>query len=78
MSFKVNSKNIDESLSKNTILVTALNRIIGYSKAAAIAKKAYKENKSVIEVAHEETGMSKAELKKLLNPSKLTKGGISG
>ena len=76
--FKVNSKNIDESLSKNPILVTALNRIIGYSKAAAIAKQAYKENKSVIEVAHEETGMSKAELKKLLNPSKLTKGGISG
>ena len=76
--FKVNSKNIDESLSKNPILVTALNRIIGYSKAAAIAKKAYKENKSVIEVAHEETGMSKAELKKLLNPSKLSKGGISG
>ena len=76
--FKVNSKNIDESLSKNPILVTALNRIIGYSKAAAIAKKAYKENKSVIEVAHEETGMSKAELKKLLKPSKLTKGGISG
>ena len=76
--FKVNSKNIDESLSKNPILVTALNRIIGYSKAAAIAKKAYKENKSVIEVAHEETGMSEVELKKLLNPSKLTKGGISG
>ena len=76
--FKVNSKNIDESLSKNPILVTAINRIIGNSKAAAIAKKAYKENKSVIEVAHEETGMSKAELKKLLNPSKLTKGGISG
>ena len=76
--FKINSKNINESLSKNPILVTALNRIIGYSKAAAIAKKAYKENKSIIDVAHEETGMSKAELKKLLDPSKLTKGGIDG
>ena len=75
--FKVNSKNINESLSKNPILVTALNRVIGYSKAAAIAKKAYKENKSIIDVAHEETGMSKPELKKLLDPSKLTKGGIS-
>ena len=75
--FKVKTKNIDESLSKNPILVTALNRIIGYSKAAAIAKKAYKENKPIIDIAHEETGMSKAELKKLLNPSKLTKGGIS-
>ena len=76
--FKINSKNINESLSKNPILVTALNRIIGYSKAAAIAKKAYKENKSIIDVAHEETGMSKVELKKLLDPSKLTKGGIDG
>ena len=75
--FKVNSKNINKSLSKNPILVTALNRVIGYSKAAAIAKKAYKENKSIIDVAHEETGMSKSELKKLLDPSKLTKGGIS-
>ena len=75
--FKVNSKNINESLSKNPILVTALNRVIGYSKAAAIAKKAYKENKSIIDVAHEEMGMSKSELKKLLDPSKLTKGGIS-
>ena len=47
--FKVNSKNINESLSKNPILVTALNRSIGYSKAAAVAKKAYKENRSIIE-----------------------------
>jgi fumarate hydratase class II len=75
--FKVNSKNINESLSKNPILVTALNRVIGYSKAAAIAKKAYKDNKSIIDVAHEETGINKSELKKLLDPSKLTKGGIS-
>jgi fumarate hydratase class II len=75
--FKVNSKNINESLSKNPILVTALNRVIGYSKAAAIAKKAYKENKSIIDVAHEETGINKSELKKLLDPSKLTKGGIN-
>ena len=30
--FKVNTKTINESLSKNPILVTALNRVIGYSK----------------------------------------------
>ncbi|MEL0115617.1 MAG: class II fumarate hydratase [Gammaproteobacteria bacterium] len=74
--FKVNKNNIDESLSKNPILVTALNRKIGYAKAAAVAKKAYKEGRSIIEVAHEETGISLNELKKLLDPSKLTKGGI--
>ena len=62
---------------ESPILVTALNRIVGYSKAAAIAKKAYKENKPIVDVAHDETGISKAELNKLLDPSKLTKGGIS-
>ena len=76
-SFKVNTKNINESLSKNPILVTALNRIVGYSKAAAIAKKAYKENKPIVDVAHDETGISKTELNKLLDPSNLTKGGIN-
>ena len=75
--FKVNQANIAESLSKNPILVTALNRKIGYVKAAAIAKKAYKEQRSIIDVAHEETGISLNELNKLLDPSKLTKGGIN-
>ena len=74
--FKVNHKNLELSLSKNPILVTALNPIIGYEKAAAIAKKAYKENKPIIEVAAEETDLTKAKLEKLLDPSKLAKGGI--
>ena len=74
--FKVNHKKIEESLSKNPILVTALNPVIGYQKAAAIAKKAYKESRPVIDVAHEETGIPIGRLRKLLDPSKLTKGGI--
>jgi fumarate hydratase class II len=76
-SFKVNKKNIATSLSKNPILVTALNPLIGYAKAASIAKKAYKENRSIIEVAQEETDLSLAQLKKILNPKKLTQGGIN-
>tara|TARA_Y100000816_G_C26107310_1_gene588850 strand:- start:1628 stop:3037 length:1410 start_codon:yes stop_codon:yes gene_type:complete len=76
-SFKINVKSIQESLDKNPILVTALNPIIGYAKAAAIAKKAYKENRAIIDVALEETDLTKAKLQKLLNPAKLTKGGIS-
>tara|TARA_B000000557_G_scaffold66627_1_gene52489 strand:+ start:57 stop:1448 length:1392 start_codon:yes stop_codon:yes gene_type:complete len=74
--FKVNKKSLDVSLSRNPILVTALNPIIGYEKAAEIAKKAYKENRSIIEVASEETNIPKPKLKKLLDPSKLAKGGI--
>jgi len=75
-SFKVNEKNISQSLSMNPILVTALNREIGYDKAAKIAKKAYKEKRSIIDVAHEETGLSPSKLKILLDPAKLIKGGI--
>ena len=75
-SFKVNMKNLEVSLSKNPILVTALNPIIGYEKSAFIAKKAYKENRPIIEVAAEETDIPKAKLAKLLDPSKLAKGGI--
>ena len=75
-SFKVNHINLNESLQKNPILVTALNPIIGYEKAAFIAKKAYKEKRPIIDVAEEETNISKAKLAKLLNPSKLSKGGI--
>ena len=75
--FKVNKKNIAKSLSMNPILVTALNPIIGYEKAAEIAKKAYKEGRPIIDVAVEETNLSESRLKKLLDPSKLTKGGIS-
>ncbi len=73
--FKVNKKNLDVSLSRNPILVTALNPIIGYEKASEIAKKAYKENRSIVEVASEETNIPKSKLKKLLDPSKLAKGG---
>ena len=72
---KVNKNNIDESLSKNPILVTALNPIIGYEKAALIAKKAYKEKRPIIDVAAEEADIPKAKLKRLLDPAKLSKGG---
>lgn len=70
--FSVNQTNINKSLALNPILVTALNSIIGYEQAAAIAKKAYKENRAIIDVAEEETEISRAELENLLNPQRLT------
>ena len=77
-SFKVNNENLEASLAKNPILVTALNPIIGYERAAAIAKKAYKEGRPIIDVAADETDIPKVKLKKLLDPAKLAKGGLSG
>jgi fumarate hydratase class II len=46
-----NLERIAENLDKNLMLVTALNRHIGYDKAAAIAKKAQKEQTSLREAA---------------------------
>ncbi len=76
--FRVNESNISEALARNPILVTALNPIIGYQKAAAIAKQAYAQGRPVVDVAAEVTGMSHAELAQLLDPARLTQGGIQG
>ncbi|MGO4700433.1 class II fumarate hydratase [Dyella sp. 2RAB6] len=76
--FKVNAPRVKEALDKNPILVTALNPVIGYEKGAATAKQAYKQKRPIMEVALETTGLSKDELKKLLDPMALTKGGIHG
>jgi len=76
--FKVNTDRVNQALAMNPILVTALNPVIGYEKGAAIAKQAYKEHRPILEVALETTGLSKDELKKLLDPLTLTKGGIHG
>lgn len=70
--FTVNEDNLARSLSRNPILVTALNPIIGYLKAAEIAKQAYKQKRPVIDVAQEMTKLSKQELEALLDPRKLT------
>ncbi|MGK8707863.1 class II fumarate hydratase [Metapseudomonas otitidis] len=75
-SFTVNQPKLQEALSRNPILVTALNPIIGYLKAAEIAKQAYREGRPVIDVAEEHTALSRAELEQLLNPEKLTEGGL--
>ncbi|MGH8502104.1 MAG: class II fumarate hydratase [Gammaproteobacteria bacterium] len=74
--FTVNDKNIAQALDRNPILVTALNSVIGYERGAAIAKQAYAQGRPVIEVARELTDLSEDELRRLLSPLQLTRGGI--
>jgi fumarate hydratase class II len=76
-SFKVNQTQIDKALTKNPILVTALNPVIGYEKAAKIAKQAYQQAQPIIDIAEQETDLSRSELEALLNPAKLTQGGLT-
>lgn len=75
--FEVQEENLKRSLALNPILVTALNPVIGYLKAAEIAKKAYASRRPIVDVAEEMTGISRTELERLLDPKTLTSGGIS-
>lgn len=74
--FKVREDNLQGPLARNPILVTALNSVIGYNAAAAIAKKAYQAGRPIIDVAEEETNLDRATLERLLDPAVLTRGGI--
>jgi fumarate hydratase class II len=72
----VNKERAESWLSRNPILVTALNPIIGYNNGAAVAKKALAENKSVKEVILEMGLMTEAELDAALDARAMTEGGI--
>ena len=74
--FKVREENLQGPLARTPLLVTALNSVIGYNAAAAVAKKAYQAGRPIIDVAEEETELDRATLERLLDPAVLTKGGV--
>ena len=75
-SLKIRADLVAAALDRNPILVTALNPIIGYERAAKIAKRAYAENRPVLDVALKDSGLDEKALRRLLDPADLTKGGI--
>jgi fumarate hydratase class II len=70
--FTVNEARLQQALARNPILVTALNPLIGYAKAAEIAKQAYREGRPIIDVADEQTDLGRERLTALLDPRTLT------
>ena len=74
--FVVHAGHIHDCVTRNPILVTALNPLIGYEAGARIAKAALERGMTVREVAREMTELSEAELDRLLDPMTLTRGGI--
>jgi fumarate hydratase class II len=68
----VNRERVAELVERNPILVTALNPVIGYDRAAQIAKRAYAEGRRVKDVAREMTALSAEELDDLLDPRTMT------
>lgn len=63
---------INKHLENNLMLVTALNKHIGYDKAALIAKTAHKENKSLKQVALELKLVSEKDFNEWVNPLAMT------
>ncbi|MEH6357490.1 MAG: class II fumarate hydratase [Pseudomonadales bacterium] len=69
--FTVNADTLQQNLARNPMLVTALTPVIGYDKAAEIAKQAYREKRSILDVAAEVTNIPREQLTDLLAPDSL-------
>lgn len=75
---EANTTRIEETVERSLMLATPLAPVVGYDKAAEIAKKAFQENKTIRELAKKETNLSNKELNEILNPALMTVAGASG
>ncbi len=69
---EANAAHCTEMVEKSLAMCTSLAPVIGYDKAAAIAKAAFSSGKTVREVAAETSGLSKSDLDHLLDPRSMT------
>ena len=70
---KANKKRIKELLDNSLMLVTALTPIIGYDKAAKIAKEAHKNGTTLREEVIKSGLIKDSDYDKIMNPMKMTK-----
>lgn len=73
----INEERAREWVERNPVLVTTLNPVIGYDKAAEIAKQAYREGRRVRDVAAEQTDLDEKQLDELLDPKRMVDGGLA-
>lgn len=59
-------------------LATALNTVLGYAKAAEVAKEALASGKTILEVVQEKNLLSETQIQKVMDPLKMTEPGIPG
>ena len=67
----INKENINKHLNNSLMLVTALNKHIGYDNAARIAKKAFENNLTLKEAAIKLNLISEKEFDKIVDPKKM-------
>ena len=71
MGLKANKKIINNHLNNSLMLVTALNKSIGYDNAAKIAKKAFSENLTLRDAALKLKIVTEKEFDKIVDPKKM-------
>ena len=67
----LNEDNIDKHVKNSLMLVTALNKYIGYDNAAKIAKKAFDDNITLREAALELKLVTEIKFDKIVDPKKM-------
>ncbi|HYV85814.1 MAG TPA: class II fumarate hydratase [Patescibacteria group bacterium] len=70
--FEVNRDRIAAALDRNAVLATALTPLVGYDRGAAIVHRAVEEDRPILDVAREMTGLDARTLARLLDPARLT------
>ena len=68
---EANTEKLEENIQKNSILVTALVPVLGYDKAAEVAKEAMSQNKTIKDVLIEKNLISNEQIDEILNIEKL-------
>jgi fumarate hydratase class II len=73
-----NRERCEELVEYSMAMVTSLVPIIGYDRAAEIAKESAKTGKTVREICREKQVLPDAELNRVLDPVEMTKPGGEG
>jgi fumarate hydratase class II len=75
---EANEKRCNELIELSMSMVTSLAPVIGYDKAAVIAKESHKTGKTVRQLCIEKKVLPEAKLKELLDPWSMTEPGGEG
>ncbi len=68
----LNETTLNENIERTVGIVTALNPVIGYEEATALAKEAYSSGKGILEVIREHNVLTEKQIEELLDPATLT------
>ena len=72
---RANVERCESYIERSMAMATALNPLIGYDAAAAIAKKSYATGRTVREIAYEESGLTRVQVDEALHPHRQTVAG---